>query len=101
MPNFKVFQFRLTKDEQIRYEEVFNRAQAKSPLVELDLSKVSRRLAGILPPDELVTEDDIEYFRGTDEKRILKLKDFGAVSPADEDSVKSKSKSPKKVVNGD
>ena len=61
--NFQVF---LQDEEWERFLEIYHRAKSrfKHPGIPLKKSFVIRRLVGLEPPDELVTESDIDYFLG-------------------------------------
>ena len=61
--NFQVF---LQDEEWKRFLEIYNLAKSrfKHPGIPLKKSFVIRRLVGLDPPDELVTQNDIDYFLG-------------------------------------
>ncbi len=61
--NFQVF---LQDEEWERFLEIYHKAKSrlKHPGIPFKKSFVIRRLVGLEPPDELVTESDIDYFRG-------------------------------------
>ena len=61
--NFQVF---LQDEEWERFLEIYHRAKSRfnHPGIPLKKSFVIRRLVGLEPPDELVTESDIDYFLG-------------------------------------
>lgn len=61
--NFQVF---LQDEEWDRFLEIYHRAKSrfKHPGIPFKKSFVIRRLVGLEPPDELVTQMDIEYFLG-------------------------------------
>ncbi len=61
--NFQVF---LQDEEWERFLKIYQLAKArfKHPGIPLKKSFVIRRLVGLEPPDELVTESDIDYFLG-------------------------------------
>jgi hypothetical protein len=70
--NFQVF---LQDEEWERFLEIYQLAQSrfKHPGIPLKKSFVIRRLVGLEPPDELVTESDIDYFlrRKSGARRII------------------------------
>jgi len=70
--NFQVF---LQDEEWERFLEIYQRAKSRfnHPGIPLKKSFVIRRLVGLEPPDELVTETDIDYFLGrkSGAKRII------------------------------
>ncbi len=61
--NFQVF---LQDEEWERFLEIYHKAKSrlKHPEIPFKRSFVIRRLVGLEPPDELVTQSDIDYFRG-------------------------------------
>lgn len=72
--NFQVF---LQDEEWDRFLEIYNLAKSrfKHPGIAFKKSFVIRRLVGLEPPDELVTESDIDYFLGRKKialKRVLR-----------------------------
>lgn len=61
--NFQVF---LKDEEWERFLEIYRLAKSRfnHPGIPLKKSFVIRRLVGLEPPDELVTQRDIDYFLG-------------------------------------
>ena len=61
--NFQVF---LQDEEWERFLEIYNLAKSrfKHPQIPFKKAFVIRRLVGLEPPDELVTQSDIDYFLG-------------------------------------
>lgn len=61
--NFQVF---LQDDEWDRFMEIYHLAKSRfrHPGIPFKKSFVIRRLVGLEPPDELVTQSDIDYFLG-------------------------------------
>lgn len=71
--NFQVF---LQDDEWDRFMEVYHLAKSrfKHPGIPFKKSFVIRRLVGLEPPDELVTESDIDFFLGRESsaRRVIR-----------------------------
>jgi len=61
--NFQVF---LQDEEWERFLEIYHLAKSRfnHPAIPFKKSFVIRRLVGLEPPDELVTQSDIDYFLG-------------------------------------
>ncbi len=61
--NFQVF---LQDEEWERFLEIYHLAKSRfnHPGIPFKKSFVIRRLVGLEPPDELVTQNDIDYFLG-------------------------------------
>jgi hypothetical protein len=55
-------QLGLDDEESARYAEVIRRARARNAHV--THANIARQLVGLSPPDCVVTEDDVAYFRG-------------------------------------
>lgn len=55
------FQIVLEEDEYQRWLEVLRRAKGRDP--RFTNTDVNKRLLGLLPPDDVVTRDDIKYFQ--------------------------------------
>lgn len=72
----KNFQISLQDDEWERFLEIYRLAKSRfnHPGIPFKKSFVIRRLIGLEPPDELVTQSDIDYFLGrkSDTKRIIR-----------------------------
>lgn len=62
----KNFQISLKDEEWERFMEIYRLAKSrfKHPGIPFKKSFVIRRLVGLEPPDDLVTQSDIDYFLG-------------------------------------
>lgn len=73
----KNFQIYLHDDEWERFLEICDLARSRLNQPDLLLKKsfIIRRLVGLEPPDELVTQNDIDYFLGrkTSHRRTIRF----------------------------
>jgi uncharacterized metal-binding protein len=75
---------------------VHRRAQSRSPDNPVDLAYVAKRIIGLEDPNKLVTEQDIEYFRGKVNRSLHHIQDLG-VAKSETSDIKNDKK--KKLVD--
>jgi hypothetical protein len=98
---YKKFQLGLDDEQARRYEEVHRRIQSRVPHAIVSQAQILKILVGFEEPNELITQEDINYLIGKPSRSIHRFAETEDATPDLKGKTIGTPKQRKKIVNGD